>query len=382
MRKKNKYYISCGTGLNQLSFIQAAKSLGHQIVGIDQNINSEGMKLCDIKIEESILNFENIYKQLLKNLSPSEIIGGFSASYGEAIASWSHIVERLNLHGLTRPLTEILLDKLILREALKDLKKKNLIFDQPKFAPLEHYIILKKINQELNYPIILKPRNGHSKKNIFIIRNEKELNKMIHKSFFKKYNVNPRHMMLENYIPGDEITVVGFIQDFVFHLVFLSSKLTTPYPPFVEIEHSFPSVIQHLKKEIEEIHQKITDTLQIPCSPIVSEWKYHCGKLYLIELSPQIPGEYIGDYLIPRSLNYSYFSNLVKLTTGDQINLPSWRKAKLKKTYKVRYWLEKPHDQIWNQWKLKSDFCRIINKNPKFPPRDNSDRYGVAGFVS
>ena len=114
--------------------------------------------------------------------------------------------------------------------------------------------------------------------------------------------------------------------------------------------------MHHLRKDIEGMHQDIVDILQIPCSPIVSEWKYHQGKLYLIELSPQIPGEHMGDYLIPRSLNYPYFLNLVKLTTGEDIDLPKWDKVKQKKVFRVKYWVERPNDWVSEQWKLKADF--------------------------
>ncbi len=382
MSKKNKYYISCGTGKNQLPLIQAAKTLGYKVAGVDQNIYSEGMKLCDLKIEDSILNSESVCQKLLENLDPFEIIGGFSASYGTAIASWAQVAERLHLHGLPPPLAETLLDKLTLRKSLESLKKKFTIFEQPNFIGLSSRIVLDNIHRELDYPIIFKPRSGHSKKNIFIIVNKKDLKTKINKLFLKEKGINPKQMILENFIQGNEITVVGFVQNFTYHIIFMSNKLTAPHPPFIEIEHSFPSIVHHLRKEIEEMHQKIVDILQISCSPIVSEWKYYQGKLYLVELSPQIPGEQIGDYLIPRSLHYPYFLNLVKLTTGQSIDLPRWNKIEQKKMFRVRYWVEKPNEQVSQQWHLKADFFYLLNENPAFPPRDNRDRYGVFGFVS
>ena len=382
MSEKNQYYISCGTGKNQLPLIQAAKDLGYKVVGVDQNIYSKGMKLCDLKIEESILNPKNVYQRLLENLVPCEIIGGFSASYGQAIASWSYIAERLNLYGLPLPLAEVLLDKLILRQSLNNLKEKSSIFEQPNFMGLSSRIVLDNIHHKLGYPIIFKPRSGYSKKNIFIITNKKDLKTKINKSFFEKKNIHPKQMILEKFIQGNEITVVGFVQNFTYHMIFMSNKLTAPHPPFIEIEHSFPSNMHHLRKKIEAMHQAIVNTFQIPCAPIVSEWKYYDGKLYLIELSPQIPGEQMGDYLIPRSLNYPYFLNLVKLTTGRSIDLPRWNKVKQKKIFRVRYWVEKPNEQVSQQWQLKADFFHVLNKKSMFPPRDNRDRYGVVGFVS
>ena len=57
MSKKNGYYISLGAGDNQIPLIQAAKARDLLVIGVDQNINASGMSLCDLKIEESILNY-------------------------------------------------------------------------------------------------------------------------------------------------------------------------------------------------------------------------------------------------------------------------------------------------------------------------------------
>ena len=232
MRKKNQYYISCGTGKNQIPLIQAAKKLNYKIIGIDQNIHSEGMRLCDFQVEESILNSEKVYCQLLENLIPCEVVGGFSASYGKAVLSWSHIAERLKLHGLPSPLAEVLLDKLTLRKFLIDLEKESSIFAQPDFLGLNSRIVLDDIHRTLRYPIIFKPRSGHSKKNIFLITNKKDLKAKINKSFLNQKRINPKQMILERFIQGNEITVVGFVQNFVYQIVFMSSKLTAPHPPF------------------------------------------------------------------------------------------------------------------------------------------------------
>ena len=382
MSKKSKYYISFGAGKNQLPLIQAAKSMGYHVIGVDQNIRAQGMRLCDIRMEESILNYRKIYKKILENILTFDIAGGFSASYGKAIASWSYIVERLNLYGVVRPLVEVLLDKLILRKSLARLNDKNKLFQQPRFTGFDPNVPLETIEEKIDYPIVMKPRNGYSKKNIFIANDKADLRKITSTTFFKKKRINPQNMMLESFIQGDEITVVGFVQAFSFHLIFLSNKLSAPHPPFVEIEHSFPSMHEHLKAGIISLHQSIVDQLQIPCSPVVSEWKYHQNKLHLIEFSPQIPGECMSDFLIPRSLNYPYFKNLIKLTTGEPIELPKWNQVSPGKLFRVRYWVQKPDQATWEQWRSRSEFHSVINENPHFPPNDNNDRYGVMGLVN
>ena len=381
MNKKKSYYISYGTGSHQEPLIRAALEQGYKVVGVDQDIQSAGMSLCDIKIEESILNFRKIYKKLSLLPVDLEIVGGFSASFGKAILSWAYLVERLKLNGLTRPLTEVLLDKYETRRTLKESKIKNKLYQQPRFTTVGSYIVLNNLVEKVGFPMVIKPKQGYAKKDIFLIEDMKKLKKFLNKGFLKEKNINPGKMIFEGFVPGNEITVVGFVQNFRFHLVSISDKRTSPYPPFIEVEHTSPSMFHGLKETIEGAHQNIVDALQIPSSPVVSEWKYRNRHLYLIEISPQIPGEYIGQFLIPSSLEYDYFANLVRLTLDQNIETPTWENVDLTKTVRVKYWIQKPLAHVWESWQRDAQFHVVLNETPNFPPESNHDRYGAMGFV-
>ena len=380
-RQEKNYYISCGAGKNQLPLIQAALKQDYQVIGIDRDMNSPGMELCNIKIEESVMNFRKIHRKLLMLPINMEISGGFSASFGRAILSWAYIVERFNLEGITRPLAEALTNKWSIRSALEKAKIKNANYNQPRFTNVGSRISLKQLKEKIGFPMIIKPQEGFAKKRIFLINTYQDLKKFLDKNFLKKLRIDPRRMIFENFVRGSEFIVVGFIQNFCFHLISISDKLTSPYPPFIDIEHTAPSIFCKLRKEIKEIHQQITDALQIPCSPIVSEWKYVKGKLYLIEISPQIPGEYLSSFLILNSFKYDYFANLVKLTTGETIEVPDWEKINLSEKSYIKYWVNKPPLYNWEKWQKKSSFDFVLNENPDFPPKSNHDRYGVMGFT-
>jgi len=227
---------------------------------------------------------------------------------------------------------------------------------------------------------VIKSRFGASKKNIFCANSYIETKEILLKSNLKAAGLLAREIIIEEKIAGDEITVVGFIQDFKFHLVSISDKITTSEPPFIELEHRFPSKYNDQAEKIIKIHDELTGILELPVTPLVSEWKVYKDEFYLIELSPQIPGEYIASFMIPKGLKYDYFANLVSLTIGEPV-LPS-PIPKTKKKITIKYWPSKISKDSWEEEKKKAYFARILNENPHNPPNSNMDRFGVMGFIN
>jgi len=104
--EKDGFYLSLGAGENQLPLIRAAREQGLKIIGVDRNLGAVGLKYCDLKIEESILNYRKIYYKISSLVEPSQIAGGYAASYGDALASFAFLCERLSIIGLSRTLME------------------------------------------------------------------------------------------------------------------------------------------------------------------------------------------------------------------------------------------------------------------------------------
>ncbi|RME90479.1 MAG: ATP-grasp domain-containing protein [Candidatus Hydrogenedentota bacterium] len=373
-----KFFISLGAGHHQKPLIQAAKNLGFSVIGVDVNMEAVGLPLCDLVIQESILNYRKIYYKLLRLPVEGEFIGGFAASYGKALLSWAYLAERLSLPALSRTQTELLLNKALVRESLHKVDKKPDSFFQPKFMSPQS-IISKQDVEDLGFPLILKGKQGTSKEQVFQLENYTELKIFLKKRNLSQKKLSPSNILLEEKIIGDEITVTGLVDNFQYQLLLITDKIIAAQPPFIELEHRYPSRYEHLKEEIIEIHQWIVDTFQIPLGPLVSEFKVVNDKLFFIELAPQIPGEYIGSFMIPAAIGYDFFTNLVLLFTGQDIQKPS--QPKKKKKVRVQYWPQKVPIDSWEDWRLKANFARILNPNPSVPPKSNRDRFGVMGFI-
>ena len=59
-KKELNFLVAIGSGQNQLPLIHEAKKLGFHIIGVDMNSTAPGFMECDLKIQESIENHEDI----------------------------------------------------------------------------------------------------------------------------------------------------------------------------------------------------------------------------------------------------------------------------------------------------------------------------------
>ncbi len=373
---RKDYFISLGAGANQIPLIQAARKLGFQVIGVDRDLGAPGVELCDLTIQESITNFRKIKFQLDLLMLDAQIAGIFSASYGAALLTWSYLAEQLGCIGPSRSLMERLLDKYETRLMLKPLEDEDELFAQPPFQSVPKRIHKAEVDA-MGFPLIVKTRTGHGKRHIYEIPDYQKLKEMFAKQNLQELDIDPKDLIIEKKIEGDEITVVGLVQNFQFHLISITDKITSSKAPFIELKHQYPSVCQGHREEIAKMHQKIVDIMQIPDAPIVSEWKLRNGKYYLIEMAPQIPGEYLGSFLIPSALKYPFFRNVVRLMVDRKIDPPpSDKKAK---SGTIQFYTAAMPENEWRRIEKTSPFFKLLNPRPRHPAQSNHDRFAVAG---
>jgi len=370
------FYLSLGAGENQLPLIRAARGQGLKVIGVDRNISAPGLKECDLKIQESILNYRKIYYKILNLVEPHQIKGGYAASYGEALQSFAFLSERLNLMGLSRTIMEAAQDKLSVRKRLSSIEHPN--FAQPLFLEITSSMHREQIEQ-LGFPLIAKTRRGASKRHVYRLENWQEVKNFLSRKHLDSIGARGHDFMLEQFIEGDEIIVTGLAQNFHFHLMLIHDRIADTKPPYIDLEHRFPSRYAHLAQAVLEIHNEACMKLQLADTPVVSEWKVVADRLYLVELSAQIPGEYVADFMIPKGTGYDFFKNLARLTLGEKIEAMPQKKPR---SVTVRYWADNPGWGDWQELTRGASFSRVLNTQPPKVLTSNLDRYGVAGFIS
>ncbi|MBV6492314.1 MAG: hypothetical protein LDLANPLL_00307 [Turneriella sp.] len=372
---EEQYYLSLGAGENQLPLIRAARAHGLKVIAVDQNISSPGFKESDLRIQESILNYRKIYYKIVGVVDQTQIIGGYAATYGAALQSFAFLCERLRLIGLSRTLIETVQDKLQVRKLVASIEHNS--FAQPLFLEITQSIRREEVEQ-LGFPLIAKIRRGASKRHVYKLDNWGEVRNFLSRRNLAELGIRGSDFILEQFIEGDEIIVTGFAQNFNFHLISIHDRIASKNPPFIDLEHKFPSKYKNLAQNIREVHNQVCVKLQLADTPVVSEWKVVAGRLYLVEFSAQIPGEHVADFLIPKGLKYDYFQNLVRLTIGEKVEAPI---EKNPQQITIKFWPQNPGSSQWQEAIQRAAFARILNDNSPKKISSNLDRYAVAGFI-
>ena len=113
------FFISIGAGLNQIPLIREAKKQGLNIIGVDNNTSAPGFVYCDLKIQESITNFNDIYHKLQELLVDGDIRGILTKSYGEAITTTAQLSSKFNIPFLPAKICDNFIDKVKMKRTFK-----------------------------------------------------------------------------------------------------------------------------------------------------------------------------------------------------------------------------------------------------------------------
>tara|TARA_B100001559_G_C16481292_1_gene613879 strand:- start:1132 stop:2046 length:915 start_codon:yes stop_codon:yes gene_type:complete len=172
----------------------------------------------------------------------------------------------------------ILMNKIISKKLFKSLRIRS-----PEFLN-EHNIK----NQELKFPLIIKPINGGSSYGLIKINNKKSLNKYLNNKKIKKSK-----MLIEEFIYGRELTV-GILENKICGIMEIkfSEELYDYNNKYINIaEHIIsPKLPKKIEKELIESSLKVHSTLNCNCiSRIDFRYNEETNKTYLLEVNTQ-PG--------------------------------------------------------------------------------------------
>jgi biotin carboxylase len=314
-RSPKKYFISIGSGINQLPLIEEASSMGFHVIGVDSDTSAPGFTKCSLKIQESVENHEDIFKKISELMLDGEIKGILSKSYGKAVSTACFLAEKYRIPLL--PYDRSL-------EFLNKKKMKNTFRENGILTPKQFIVKSKnrigKIGED-KFPVIMKPSSGHGKTDVRMIKSLEELKKILMKLPAEA------EYILESYIRGDEIIAVGIVHDKKFHLIDITDKKTVPLPYFADILHASPSKHYGLFEKITEIGQSIAESFEIQNSPLIIEMIVSkTGELHVIEAVPEFGGEFLSDVLIPHRTGYNMIRESIKAVTGTDFRAPSNKK--------------------------------------------------------
>lgn len=343
MTDKQKILIP-GIGNAQVDAIRYCKNHGYEVHAISYNAEGPGLIFADYFKVIDITDKTQVASYCEQN----KIDFIYSVGSDIAMPTIGFVAEKLRLPFLINEATAILLKN-------KDAMRKHL--NKHKISEIQ-YIDAGNI-EELNswdlFPAILKPVDSQGQRGVCDIRSREDIptffNKAINHSYCKK-------VILEEYIPGNEISVNSFVYKGEIIYNFISDRIVVEnLPGGIAKGHSFPTQmsVQLQKKTIETV-EKCIQSLNILNGPVYFQLKYSGSEVKIIEIAGRLDGCHLW-----RLIKMNYGIDLLDLTFKTLFNLPvEFKKPGEEKGLRIEFPLEKPG------FPFKKDNCLSLVENSLF----------------
>ncbi len=314
---QKRYFISLGAGRNQVPLIEAARKLGLNVIAVDRDLRAPGFEHADIHLQCSIFRPRKIMQMLSENLTQGQITGVACRSFGSANLSAAIISHSYGTPGLAPRTVKLFRNKRVLKERLAVAG----VATPRSFSWKTYY---DKLGFKMaGVPLVVRPVNGHGKIGLEVLETREDI-----LAFLEEHPEDNGSFLAEEYIPGDEVTVLGLVRAGRFELFCLTDKIVSDSAPrFAEKLHRYPSLISETNKErITQAMQKIVDFTGIKTAPIVAEFIVGRGtqdtddRAYLVECAPEIGGEYLADFVVPAARNTSFFQEVIALSSRSSLH--------------------------------------------------------------
>lgn len=182
----------------------------------------------------------------------------------------------------------------------------------------------------IGFPSVLKPIGACASKGIFQLGSREDaiaafalLQNIAQPELdpiFRQYGAD---FLLEEYLPGPEYSVEGWVSRGEVIIGGITDKLTTDHF-HLEYQHIFPSCLtSDTQCDIKAKTKQVVTALELDNCAFHLEGKLTEQGFRFIEIAARNGGDYITSYLFPLSTGVSFYENTIKVATGKRPTVSS-----------------------------------------------------------
>lgn len=180
--------------------------------------------------------------------------------------------------------------------------------------------------RDMEYPIIVKPRDNSGSRGVKLCRNKQELEISISEAF------GVSHMdtvLVEEFIEGREFSVESLHYNDMNEVIQFTEKRTTDFPYNVELGHKQPANLKECEREqIRSIISRMAECMHFKNCASHTELKINSKGIFVIETSPRLGGDYITSILTPLSTGINMEDQLLRIAIGKSVDIKTGRMEK------------------------------------------------------
>jgi carbamoylphosphate synthase large subunit len=309
-----KSLLCLGAGPSQIPVIKAAKKHGYSLIAIDRSASAPGFPHADVGIIVSTHDSQACLESVMEIQNSHEIVGILNRSSGPPVITTAILNDALDIPGVPVSSSKIAVHKHLLREKFAGLEKNSpryIIFPDIDVKPLP-----------FPFPVIVKPslsivgKSGISKAN-----NNKELDRAV--ALAEKVSINSK-VLVEEYIEGDDISVIGIIQDGQISILSLMDEMNhvSSHGDIVGRGFALPSKFSGttIDDQIKSVSQIIISELGLIQTPFMASFRINeSGTPIIIEIHLDLGGDMLIEQLYPHCLSIDFLEIAIQLSASEFI---------------------------------------------------------------
>ncbi|MEI7011912.1 alpha-hydroxy-acid oxidizing protein [Leptospira licerasiae] len=305
-----KTILIIGGGLLQVPIIQTAKTMLLRTVVADMNPEAPGLKICDLPLVMSTKDIEGMVREA-KKLSTTTKIDGVITAGTDASMTVAAVANALDLPGIRFVDAEAASNKVKMRERLK---KAGVPI--PGFAPVWSIQDTRDALEFLQFPLVMKPADNMGARGVVKVNNREELQAAFKHA--KKYSPTGE-MILEEYMPGPEVSVDALAWDGKFMITGLADRIIEREPYFIEMGHNMPSSLSpEIQKEIEDVMFRGMQALGIRRGAGKGDIKVTPTGVKVGEIAARLSGGFMSAFTFPLSSGINLNRAAILIALGEE----------------------------------------------------------------
>ena len=299
-----KSILIFGVGELQESIIKRAKNMGLYVVGIDPCFDAACKNEVDI--------FEVVggqdYEGTLRVARKYDITAVITAATDKPLVMMARVAKELGVPFYSEETAIWSTDKFQMKQRFIE-----------NGIPCARGRIIKHAEEasDLDFPLILKPRDNSGSRGVILCRDIQALKNAIDETL--QYT-RLDNVLVEEFIEGSEYSIESLHYDGKNEVIQFTEKRTTPFPYNVELGHIQPANLSEGQKgAIRKLIAKIGNALKFEYCASHTELKINERGIYIIETSPRLGGDYITSTLTPLSTGVNIEDLLLRISLGEPI---------------------------------------------------------------
>ena len=287
-----------GASTGQLPLTLKAKELGHTVISFAWDDGAVCKEYADKFYPISILEKDKIV-EACRQEGVQGVVSNASDLTSEIA---SYVASQLGLIANDYEKFQFVRDKAKMRELTNDI---------PNLCQVKSHLYEE--GMEVDYPCIVKPTVGSSKKGVSFVNNKEELKKAVDYARSDGDAV----ILIEKFVGTREFSVESISYKGKHHILQMTDKENDGAPHFVELSHHQPADLSEaVKEKVKQIVPEILNRVGLINGASHIEMKIDQeDNIYLIELNPRGAGDQICT-LIGESIGYDYLKAMIDVALG------------------------------------------------------------------